>query len=117
VAASEPLYVIAKDGPRNRVVVGTRDQLATTTVSLGAGRLHRDASEVDSVRLRYQGAIVPCRVDQELPAGQHDGITLTLDREVAAPAPGQVACLMREDRVVGWALIADSLSRPDAADG
>ena len=78
VAADEPLYVIAKDASRNRVVVGTRDQLATTSVTLGAGRLHRDAGEVDSVRLRYQGAVVPCRVDQPLPAGQHDGLTLTL---------------------------------------
>jgi tRNA-uridine 2-sulfurtransferase len=117
VAASEPLYVIAKDARHNRVVVGTRDQLATTTVSLGAGRLHRTAQEVDSVRLRYQGAVVPCRIDQDLPAGVHDGITLTLDREVAAPAPGQVACLMRGEQVLGWALIADSLSRPDGTDG
>jgi tRNA-specific 2-thiouridylase len=116
VAANEPLYVIAKDARRNRVVVGTRDQLATEKVELGAGRLHRDAGEVDSVRLRYQGATVPCRADQDLPAGPHDGITLTLGREVAAPAPGQVACLMRADRVVGWALIADSLSRSDAVD-
>jgi tRNA-specific 2-thiouridylase len=109
VAAGEPLYVIAKDAARNRVVVGTRDQLATSSVTLGPGRLHRDATEVDSVRLRYQGAIVPCQVDQSQPKGAHAGLTLTLEREVAAPAPGQVACLMRGEQVVGWALIADSI--------
>jgi tRNA-specific 2-thiouridylase len=107
VSAPEPLYVIAKDGTHNRVVVGTRDQLATTQVMLGPGRLHRCAAEVDAVRLRYQGAIVPCRVGEDRSAGQHDGLTLELGREVAAPAPGQVACLMRGEQVVGWGLIAD----------
>jgi tRNA-specific 2-thiouridylase len=107
VAAAQPLYVLAKDARRNRVVVGPRDQLATSRVSLGPGRLHRSARQVDSVRLRYQGAAIPCSIEREVPAGEHDGLALTLDREVAAPAPGQVACLMHGDRVVGWALIVE----------
>ena len=107
VAAPEPLYVLGKDARRNRVIVGPREQLATTSVSLGPGRLHRAASQVDSVRLRYQGAAVPCRADSDLPAGEHDGLTLTLEREVAAPAPGQIACLMHGERVVGWGSIAE----------
>jgi|SRR5215218_293982 len=107
VAGPEPLYVVAKDARRNRVVVGTRDELATTTVKLGAGRLHRPSSDVDSVRLRYQGAVLGCRVEGDHDAGVHDGLSIELEREVAAPAPGQVACLMRGEQVVGWALIAD----------
>jgi tRNA-specific 2-thiouridylase len=107
VAADEPLYVLAKDAGRNRIVVGPREQLATTTVTLGPGRLHRSASEVDAVRLRYQGAVLGCTVDTDLPAGEHGGLTIELEREVAAPAPGQVACLMRGEHVIGWALIAE----------
>jgi tRNA-uridine 2-sulfurtransferase len=113
VAADQPLYVLAKDARRNRIVVGPRDQLATTTVAIGPGRLHRPAAEVDSVRLRYQGAVVPCAIDGDLPAGEHRGLTLALDREVASPAPGQVACLMRGEHVLGWGLIAE----PEVADG
>jgi tRNA-specific 2-thiouridylase len=105
VAADQPLYVLAKDARRNRIVVGPREQLATTTVKLGAGRLHRSSDEVDAVRLRYQGAVLGCTVDSDLPAGDHQGLTLELEREVAAPAPGQVACLMRGEHVIGWALI------------
>jgi tRNA-specific 2-thiouridylase len=113
VAADEPLYVLAKDAGRNRIVVGPREQLATKTVTLGPGRLHRGASQVDAVRLRYQGAVLGCTVDADLPAGEHDGLTIELEREVAAPAPGQVACLMRGEHVIGWALIAE----PEVADG
>ncbi|HEX2072030.1 MAG TPA: tRNA 2-thiouridine(34) synthase MnmA [Thermoleophilaceae bacterium] len=107
VAADQPLYVLAKDARRNRVVVGPREQLATTTVTLGPGRLHRPAAQVDAVRLRYQGAVLGCSVDRDLPAGDHHGLTVRLEHEVAAPAPGQVACLMRGEHVVGWALIEE----------
>ncbi len=41
VAAEEPLYVLAKDAGRNRVVVGPRDQLGATRVSVEDARLHR----------------------------------------------------------------------------
>jgi tRNA-specific 2-thiouridylase len=105
VAADEPLYVLAKDASRNRIVVGPREQLATRTVKLGPGRLHRASTEVDAIRLRYQGALLDCTVDSDLPAGDHRGLAVELEREVAAPAPGQVACLMRGEHVIGWALI------------
>jgi tRNA-specific 2-thiouridylase len=107
VAAEQPLYVLAKDARRNRIVVGPREQLATRTVRLGRGRLHRASGEIDAVRLRYQGAVLGCSVDADLPAGDHDGLVVELEREVAAPAPGQVACLMRGEHVVGWALIEE----------
>ncbi|HEU0018999.1 MAG TPA: tRNA 2-thiouridine(34) synthase MnmA [Thermoleophilaceae bacterium] len=111
VAADQPLYVLAKDASQNRIVVGPREQLATTTVKLGPGRLHRPAAEIDAVRLRYQGAVLGCGVDADLPAGDHRGLTVELEREVATPAPGQVAALMRGEHVIGWALIAE----PEAA--
>lgn len=105
VAADRPLYVLAKDARSNRIVVGPREQLATATVRLGPGRLHRASREVDAVRLRYQGAVLGCSADADLPAGEHGGMTLALEREVATPAPGQIACLMRGEHVIGWAAI------------
>jgi len=107
VAADQPLYVLAKDARRNRVIVGPREQLVATSVSLGPGRLHRPAAEIDAVRLRYQGALVGCTAGSDLSAGDHDGLVLELDREVPTPAPGQVACLMRGEQVIGWALITE----------
>lgn len=107
VSADQPLYVLAKDARRNRVVVGTREQLVTSQVALGPGRLHRPAAEIDTVRLRYQGAAIGCRAGSDLPSGDHDGLMLQLDRDVPTPAPGQIACLMRGEQVVGWALIVD----------
>ena len=59
------------------------------------------------MRLRYQGAAIGCRAGSDLPSGDHDGLMLALDREVPTPAPGQIACLMRGEQVVGWALIVE----------
>ena len=41
VAATEPLYVLAKDARSNRVTVGPREALATATVPVRGARLHR----------------------------------------------------------------------------
>jgi tRNA-specific 2-thiouridylase len=106
VAAPEPLYVVDKDPKRNRVTVGPRAALATTRVGLFEGLLHRPAASVDHVKLRYRSAPVACRIDGDLPAGSHARMSLTLDSPVDAPAPGQVACLMSGERVVGCATIA-----------
>lgn len=102
VAAPEPLYVLAKDAARNRVVVGPRAELATRTVAAAPAVLHRGVSRARAVRLRYGAARVPCSV-----AGG-ERLRIDLHREVAAPAPGQTACLMDGDLVVGWGTVADT---------
>jgi tRNA-uridine 2-sulfurtransferase len=107
VGAPEPLYVIRKEPAHNRVVVGPRAALATCRVSLGSALLHRPAAVVDRVKLRYRSSPVPCRVEQPLPAGDHERLTLTLSRPVDGVAPGQTACLMRGEAVVGSATIDD----------
>ena len=112
VAATEPLYVLSKDARRNRVVVGPRQSLAARDVAVAPARLHRPATSADSVRLRYHSPAVPCDVRGaagETPGrGHHPELSLRLGREVRAPAPGQTACLMRDDLVVGWGTIADA---------
>ncbi|GAC1318066.1 MAG: tRNA 2-thiouridine(34) synthase MnmA [Thermoleophilaceae bacterium] len=107
LAAKEPLYVLHKDASSNRVTVGPRAALATISVELTAARLHRPAVEIDRVKLRYRSPAVGCRVvDNELPAGGHPRLRLSLERPVEGVAPGQTACLMRGESVVGWATIA-----------
>ena len=65
VAAAEPLYVLRTEAGANRVVVGSRDELAVDRVAVRGARLHRPGSEVDAVRLRYHSRAVPCRVAGE----------------------------------------------------
>ena len=101
VAGEEPLYVLAKDRAANTVTVGTRAELATTEVAVRDAVLHRAASEVDRVKLRYRARPLACRVE-----GGGGRVALRLDEPVDGAAPGQVACLMRGDVVVGHGIIA-----------
>ena len=103
LAAEERLYVLGVDAGRNEVTVGPRDQLETRTVRLRAARLHREASRVDSVRLRYHSPRRGCRVEAFDPSGE---ATLSLDDAADGVAPGQVACLMDGDLVVGHGTVA-----------
>ena len=104
VHSREPLYVVKKDAATNRVTVGTKRELATTTVRLEAARLHRPADQVRAVRLRYHAEPIPCRAA----AGECDELLLELERPANAVAPGQLACLMRDDCVVGEGTIVES---------
>ena len=103
LAAPDPLYVVAKDATTNRVVVGPREALATMRVMLEDATLHRSAAEVERVRLRYHAEPIACRAHLT-----DDGtIELELERAADAVAPGQLACLMRQDRVVGEGTIGE----------
>jgi tRNA-specific 2-thiouridylase len=97
VGGAEPLYVLSKDATSNRVTVGPRAALATTRVRLEGARLHRPPDQVREVRLRYHARPLPCRA---LPAAG-GAIELELAEPADAAAPGQLACLMRDDCVVG----------------
>jgi tRNA-specific 2-thiouridylase len=92
----EPLYVLRTDPRANTVTVGPRAALATTTVRLRGLRLHEDATSVEAVKLRYRAPATRCTLDGE---------TLHLDAPVHGVAPGQIACLLRGDVVVGCATI------------
>jgi tRNA-specific 2-thiouridylase len=101
VAAEEPLFVLAKDRVANTVTVGTRAELATTEVAVRDAVLHRPETDVDRVKLRYRTQPLACRV-----RAQPDGrLALTLAEPVDGAAPGQVACLMRGDVIVGHGTI------------
>ena len=105
VAAPEPLYVLATDPRRNRVVAGTRAQLRTRRVAVRAARLHRDGARVDRVKLRYRARPLPARLLGDPAPGTHPRLEIELAEPVDGAAPGQLACLMAGDAIVGWGTI------------
>jgi tRNA-specific 2-thiouridylase len=105
VAAEEPLFVLRTEPARNRVVAGTRAQLQTTAVAVRGARLHRDGARVDRVKLRYRAEPLPARLVGEPVAGAHRRLEIALEQPVDGAAPGQLACLMEGDVVIGWATI------------
>jgi tRNA-specific 2-thiouridylase len=102
LSGPEPLYVTAKDAATNRITVGPRSELAATTVRLEDVRLHRPADQIKQVRLRYHAPALACAAR----AAGAAGLELELAEPAEAVAPGQLACLMRDDAVVGEGTIA-----------
>jgi tRNA-specific 2-thiouridylase len=105
IGSPEPLYVLGTDAAANTVTVGSREELATQTVAVRDATLHRPGGRVDGVRLRYHSKALGC----ELPpvaAGAHDELRLELAEPAYGVAPGQTACLLDGDLVVGRATIA-----------
>jgi tRNA-specific 2-thiouridylase len=105
LGAPEPLYVLATDAAANRVTVGPREELRRDRVAVRSARLFRPGARVDRVKLRYRTRPLPARVAGEPPAGAHRRLALELSEPVEGAAPGQLACLMEGDLVVGWGTI------------
>jgi tRNA-specific 2-thiouridylase len=101
LSSERPLYVLDKDAETGRVTVGPREALQSTRVRLEGARLHRPSETVDAVKLRYRSAPIPCRVLDE--GGR---LGLELERPATAVAPGQLACLLHGECVVGEGTIA-----------
>ncbi|MCB0877176.1 MAG: tRNA 2-thiouridine(34) synthase MnmA, partial [Solirubrobacterales bacterium] len=109
IASPEPLYVLATDAGSNRVVVGPADGLDTRRVRIRDAILHRPASRVGAVKVRYRARPLACRVNgggELRGAGRCDELELELSAPVRAAAPGQTAVLFDGDLVVGHGTIA-----------
>jgi len=104
VAAARPLYVLATDADANRVVVGPRAALATLQVHVRDAVLLRGGDRVDRVKLRYRSRPIGCAVEGA--PGRHPELRIELAEPAYGVAPGQTACLMDGDLVVGHATIA-----------
>ena len=105
VQAADPLYVLRTEAalePRRRRLPRRAGRPARP---VRGARLHRPGDEVDAVRLRYHSRAVPCRVAGSPGAGTHRALELELDEPFHGAAPGQSACLLRGDVIVGWATI------------
>jgi tRNA-specific 2-thiouridylase len=107
IGGGDPLYVLATDAGRNTVTVGPRDQLLAGSVELEELTLHLPARTVDSVKIRYRGRAVACRLrDGDLPAGRHPCASVELEEPIERTAPGQLACLYAGELLVGYGTIA-----------
>jgi tRNA-specific 2-thiouridylase len=105
LAGGAAAYVLAKDAARNRVIVGPRSELRTNYVQIRTARLHRDGARVDRVKLRYRSQPVRARLVGAVGAGRHPCLMVALEQPVDGAAPGQLACLMDGELVVGWGTI------------
>ena len=72
----------------------------------GRRRIYRDGARVDGVKLRYRSEPSRCRS----PGPGSTALVIELDDDVHGVAPGQTACLMDGDRVVGHGTIAAAAS-------
>ena len=96
VAAGEPVYVLATDAERNVVVVGSRDDLARTTIALEHVIAHEVPDRALDVRIRHHGR--PLRGHLRM-TGDGTG-EVVLEDAAEAVAPGQTAALYDEGRLV-----------------
>jgi tRNA-uridine 2-sulfurtransferase len=108
IGAREPLYVLRTDANENTVTVGTREQLRATRVAIRDVTLLRPGAHVDRVKLRYRSRSLPCRVADDAAPGEHAALELELAEPALGAAPGQAACLMAGDLIVGHGTIAAS---------
>jgi len=103
VGGGEPLYVLGTDAATNTVIAGPRSELATRRVRIRGAKLLRPAERVDGVRLRYHSPRRDCRLEVN---GDPSEAIVALAEPVDGAAPGQVACLLDGDLVVGHGTIA-----------
>ncbi|HEU5063602.1 MAG TPA: tRNA 2-thiouridine(34) synthase MnmA [Solirubrobacterales bacterium] len=105
VSAPEALYVLATDAETNTVTVGTRAELEKRSVRVRDAVLHRDASAVDAVKLRYRSRALPATV-LAAGKGRYPSLEVKLAEGFPGVAPGQTAVLLAGDRIVGHGTIA-----------
>jgi tRNA-uridine 2-sulfurtransferase len=102
VSTGSPAYALRTIPARNAVVVGPRESLARSEVTVAAGRLFVPARRVD-VKLRYRSPAAPATVSD---GGR--GFRLILDEPAYGVAAGQAAVLYERDAVVGAGTITSA---------
>ncbi len=123
VAVGEPLFVVALDPARKRVVVGPREALLTRALSMKETNWLGDRPTLDdaaseglavSVRVRSTRDPVPARLTLT-----RDGVGLSFDHPEEGVSPGQ-ACVLysadRSSRVLGGGFIAATTAAVPMAD-
>jgi tRNA-specific 2-thiouridylase len=95
-----PWYVLKIDAPSNRLVVGRKEELATSEVSL------RDVSFIDGTAPQSLRCEARLRYHAQPIAATYESGRLTLDEPFLGAAPGQAAVLYSGTRVLGGGTIA-----------
>jgi tRNA-specific 2-thiouridylase len=101
VSGERRLYVLGTEASTNTVVVGSREELATTAVE-AHGRLYAPVTRGE-VKLRYRSAPVSASVEPT-----EDGFSIRLDEPAYGVANGQVAVVYDDGAVVGAGVIMDA---------
>jgi tRNA-specific 2-thiouridylase len=105
IFAQEPLYVIGMNPYRNALVVGTADELGTTTLTANRVNWVSDETPTDpfraEVKIRYKAAVLPAWVE---PIGD-DQIRVEFDQPVRDITPGQGAVVYDGDACLGGGII------------
>lgn len=100
IAWKQPLHVLAVDTERNQVVVGTKNDLATTSLTAGQATWSflPDATEFRAqCRIRYRHTPAPCRVVML----DDKRFTVQFDTPQSAVTPGQAAVIYDGEYVLG----------------
>ncbi|HKW70685.1 MAG TPA: tRNA 2-thiouridine(34) synthase MnmA [Candidatus Dormibacteraeota bacterium] len=100
LAEPGPWYVLRVDAPANRIVVGRREELRVTDVSLeNVTFINGAAAEplLCEARLRYHAPAI---------AAVYEGGKLKLEEAFLGAAPGQAAVMYAGTRVLGGGIIA-----------
>ncbi len=116
LSAAHPLYVLRLIPSENALVVGTRAELATSSLLLR--QVNWIVSPPDramqvEVRVRYGGRPNPATVA----VGPDGAVSVDFDRPITAAAPGQSAVLYSGDRVVGGGVITFTGAAGGEGDG
>ncbi len=101
LGGGDAAFVLRTEPATGRVVVGSRAELARTSVRVSPGRMYVPAQRVKA-KLRYRQSAVWATVTPV--AG--GGFALELDEPVEGVAPGQAAVVYDGDAVVGAGTIA-----------
>lgn len=109
LSGGDPLFVIGTDPAANTVTVGPRERLLCERMTVRDVTLHRPGAIVDTVKVRYRGRRLPCRLEGAPAAGGHSSVQVRFLDAAERTAPGQVACLYAGDLLVGHGTIDASL--------
>ncbi len=101
IAAGEPVYVREVRPASNTIVVGRRDEVASSAFTASGRHFIGGDPPAErfraEVRIRHRGGMVPA----EVTLVGDDRFTVETDAPVWAPAPGQAAVLYAGDEVLG----------------
>lgn len=105
ISAPEPLYVVAINSTRNRLIVGGKSDLRAAGLVADHVKLLADAlPEEVRAKIRYAHQAAPCRVSER------DGrLTVRFAEPQEAITPGQSVVLYDHDTLLGGGIILEAL--------
>ncbi len=112
IAATEPMYVVSTDAAANRVVVGTRADLAARVIQIDDLVVHSTPDRTLDVRIRHHGRPLRGRI---VMTGADSG-EVVLEDVAEAVAPGQTAALYDEGRLVAAGRITRAPARENSTE-